>query len=150
MSAKVQTASILLIEDTADDERLALRALRMAPIAVHVEVLRDGEQAIEYLVGDANRHRPPDLVLLDLKLPKVNGLEVLRAVRESPHIALLPVVVLTSSDERRDVAECYRLHANAYVRKAVDYSEYMENMKKLLEFWLSVNITPTLEREPVS
>src|SRR5580698_4983146 len=128
---------VLIVEDTADDERLARRALDKLAIPVEVVVARDGAEALEILESDPH-FGLFRIVLLDLKLPKVSGLEVLQAIRKKESAAGLPVVILTSSDERRDVAACYESQCNAYVRKAVDYSEYMETMRKTLEFWLLV------------
>ena len=137
-----QPIRVLIVEDTADDERLARRALGKLAIRVEVVVARDGAEALELFENDPHLSQFR-LVLLDLKLPKVSGLEVLQAIRKIEIAANLPVVILTSSDERRDVAACYESQCNAYVRKAVDYSEYMETMRKTLEFWLLVNLCPS-------
>ena len=138
---------VLIVEDTADDERLARRALDKLGVPVEIIVARDGAEALEVLENHSD-HGLLSLVLLDLKLPKVSGLEVLRAIRKNEAAADLPVVVLTSSDERRDVVACYQSHCNAYVRKAVDYSEYMDTMRKTLEFWLLVNLGPPAAGAP--
>jgi two-component system, response regulator len=132
---------VLIVEDTADDERLAMRALDKLGIAVEVDIARDGAEAIVFLEQPVEQ-TAYRLVLLDLKLPKVSGIEVLETIRSSASTATLPVVVLTSSDERRDMAACYGGRCNAYVRKAVDYTEYMDAMRKTLEFWLIINLAP--------
>jgi two-component system response regulator len=129
---------VVLVEDNADDEQLTLRAMNQTDHGAFVHVARDGEEALRTLLGFAE-DQLPDLVLLDLKLPKVSGLEVLRQLRENHLTCELPVVVLTSSDEERDIAEAYRLGANSYVRKPVDYDEFMDSVRQLGAYWLGVN-----------
>jgi len=138
---------ILLVEDDPDDEALALRALRRNNIKNEVVVVRDGAEALDYLFAtgtyasrDANDL--PQVVLLDLKLPKVDGLEVLRRVRADPRTELLPVVVLTSSKEDRDVVESYARGANSYVRKPVEFNEFSEAVRQLGLYWLLLNERP--------
>lgn len=128
---------ILLVEDNADDEALTLRALQKNHISNEVVVARDGAEAIELLFGA--KPIVPQLVLLDLKLPKIDGLEVLRRVRADARTKLLPIVVLTSSKEERDVVESYSLGANSYVRKPVDFEQFVEAVKSLGLYWLVIN-----------
>src|ERR1700760_2388991 len=128
---------ILLVEDDPDHEALAIRALRKANVANEIKVARDGAEGI---VSGANR--VPQLVLLDLKLPKVEGLDVLRAIRASDKTALLPVVVLTSSDEERDIVSSYRLGVNSYIRKPVNFTDFAEATKQLGMYWLLLNQCP--------
>ena len=134
---------ILLVEDDPDHEALAMRALRKANVANEIHVARDGEEAIQYMEAAAAGTQPmPQLVLLDLKLPKVEGLEVLRAIRASDKTAILPVVVLTSSDEERDIVASYRLGVNSYIRKPVNFTDFAEATKQLGMYWLLLNQCP--------
>ena len=136
-------AMILLVEDDPDHEALAIRALKKSNVANEVRVARDGEEAVEYMKAvAAGTERRPQLVLLDLKLPKIEGLEVLRAIRASDKTALLPVVVLTSSDEERDIVASYRLGVNSYIRKPVNFSDFAEATKQLGLYWLLLNQCP--------
>jgi two-component system response regulator len=138
---------ILLVEDTRSDEVLALRALKKSNILNEVFVARDGEQAIDYLFG-AGAHAGrepsalPQVILLDLNLPKMSGLDVLRRIRAGETTRLLPVVVLTSSREEEDIINSYSLGANAYVRKPVDFGQFTEAVKTLGLFWLLLNEVP--------
>jgi len=134
---------ILLVEDDPDHEALAIRALRKANVANEIQVAHDGAEALEYLNGAANGTKTfPQLVLLDLKLPKVEGLEVLRNIRASEKTALLPVVVLTSSDEERDIVSSYRLGVNSYIRKPVNFTDFAEATRQLGMYWLLLNQCP--------
>ena len=134
---------ILLVEDDPDHEALAVRALRKANVANEIHVARDGAEAIEYMnEAAAGACRMPQLVLLDLKLPKVEGLDVLRSIRASDKTAILPVVVLTSSDEERDIVSSYRLGVNSYIRKPVNFTEFAEAAKQLGMYWLLLNQCP--------
>ncbi len=138
---------VLLVEDDANVEVLTLRALGKIHNANQVLVARDGLEALDYLFGtavDAQRDdRPlPRVVLLDLDLPKVDGFEVLRRIRSEARTKTLPVVVLTSSDDPKDIALCYELGANSYVRKPVDFKEWGDTMRQLARYWLNVNMTP--------
>lgn len=134
---------ILLVEDDPDHEALAIRALRKSNVANEIIVAHDGAEAIEYMEGiTSGRNRMPQLVLLDLKLPKVEGLDVLRSIRASDKTALLPVVVLTSSDEERDIVSSYRLGVNSYIRKPVNFSDFAEATKQLGMYWLLLNQCP--------
>ncbi len=132
---------LLVVEDNADDERLATRTFRQTGRAEDWRVARDGEQALEMLKGPV----PPTLVLLDLKLPRLSGVDVLTAIRDDPRLGATPVVILTSSDERTDLAACYALGCNAYVRKAVEFTEYTRDLKTTLDFWLTVNRLPPMD-----
>jgi two-component system response regulator len=131
---------ILLVEDNPDDEELTLRALRKSGIRHSVAVARDGPQALDFLFGAAPLS--PRGVLLDLKLPKLSGLEVLRKIRSEARTRLLPVVVLTSSVEERDLAESYGLGANSYVRKPVEFDAFVEVIRTLGNYWLKLNERP--------
>jgi DNA-binding response OmpR family regulator len=134
---------ILLVEDDPDHEALAIRALRKANVANDIHVARDGAEALEFVRGAADGSKPmPQLVLLDLKLPKVEGLEVLRNIRGSEKTQLLPVVVLTSSDEERDIVSSYRLGVNSYIRKPVNFSDFAEATRQLGMYWLLLNQCP--------
>lgn len=138
---------ILLVEDNADDEILTVRALKKHHVANEIVVARDGAAALEYLAGaharEARGEPPlPHLILLDLKLPKVDGLEVLARIRKDEATRLLPVVILTSSREDRDMVESYRLGANSYIRKPVDFDQFTEAVRQLGLYWLVLNETP--------
>ena len=131
---------ILLIEDNPDDEALTLRALKKNNISNEVIVAQDGAEAIEILYGTG--HELPAIVLLDLKLPKVDGMEVLRRVRTEPRTRLLPVVILTTSKEEQDLINGYQLGANSYVRKPVDFAQFTEAVRQLGLYWLVLNESP--------
>jgi len=143
---------ILLVEDNPDDEALTLRAFRKNNIANEVVVARDGAEALDRVFGaGAHAGKPldpePALVLLDLKLPKVDGLEVLRRLRADERTKLLPVVVLTSSKEEQDVVRSYRLGANSYIRKPVDFDQFVQAVKELGLYWLVLNEAPPASRK---
>ncbi len=131
---------ILLVEDDPDHELLTIRALKKSNIANEVQVARDGEEAINLLFGADPIQ--PQVILLDLKLPKVDGLEVLRRIRESDSTRMLPVVVLTSSDEERDVVRSYQLGVNSYIRKPVNFNDFAEATRQLGMYWLVLNQCP--------
>ena len=140
---------ILLVEDNPDDVALTLRALKSNNITNDVIIAEDGAKALDYLFGadgGTGPEDPPAVVLLDLKLPKVNGLEVLRRIRSDERTRLLPVVILTSSDEERDVIDGYSLGANSYVRKPVDFVEFTQAAKQLGLYWLLMNRAPPTPR----
>lgn len=142
---------ILLVEDNPDDEALTLRALKKNNILNEVVVARDGVEAIDYMHASgkyAGRDvsNLPQLVLLDLKLPKVDGLEVLRRIRADERTALQPVVILTTSIEDRDVISSYELGANSYIRKPVDFEQFMEAVRQLGLYWLVMNVPPPARR----
>ncbi len=138
---------ILLVEDNPDDELLAIRALKKNNIMNEVVVARDGTEALDYLFGtgaysDRDASVTPQVILLDLKLPKIDGLEVLRRLRNDERTKLLPVVVITSSKEDKDLNESYRLGANSYIRKPVDFIQFTEAIKQLGLYWLVLNEAP--------
>jgi CheY-like chemotaxis protein len=135
---------ILLVEDNPDDVELTLRVLKNHHIANEVELARDGAEALEILFGTPDRPagRMPSVVLLDLKLPKVDGLEVLRRIRADPATARLPVVVLTTSREERDIIASYQLGANSYVQKPVAFEDFTEAVRLLGLYWLLLNVPP--------
>ena len=130
---------IMLVEDNPDDIELTLRALRKNSIVNMIEVVRDGAKALEYLLGTDDERPLPTLVLLDLKLPKVDGHEVLRRIRADVRTRCLPVVILTSSREETDILEAYENGANSYIRKPVDFASFVEAVKKLGMYWLLLN-----------
>lgn len=127
---------ILLVEDNPDDEQLTLRALRRAKVANEIIIARNGEEALTMVF---NTSPLPAVVLLDLKLPKIDGLEVLRRIRANPKTLILPVVVLTSSSEERDIIESYQLGANSYVRKPVEFDRFTEAVGQLGLYWALIN-----------
>jgi two-component system, response regulator len=131
--------ALLLVEDNPDDEALTLRAFRKHNLGNEVMVARDGVEALEVLLGGGPL---PQVVLLDLKLPRLDGLEVLRRLRSDERTRHLPVVVLTSSQEERDLVESYRLGANSYVRKPVDFAEFVDAVGHLGLYWLVLNKLP--------
>jgi two-component system response regulator len=140
--AKVEV--ILLVEDNPDDERLTIRALKKQNIENEIIVAHDGVEAIDYLFGQGkyegrNLDKMPQVVLLDLKLPRLNGLDVLKRIRADERTHSIPVVVLTTSNEERDIVESYHLGANSYVRKPVDFAEFVEAVKTLGMYWLLLN-----------
>ena len=146
-----ESAPILLVEDNPDDEALTLRAFKKNNILNDIVVCRDGAEALEFLFCtgkfEGRVDDPlPQLVLLDLKLPKLDGTEVLRRIRANERTRLLPVVVLTSSKEDRDVIESYQLGANSYVRKPVDFTEFLQAVRALGLFWLVLNVPPPAPR----
>jgi two-component system, response regulator len=139
---------ILLVEDNPDDEELTLRALRKNNIGNNLVVARDGAEALEFLFctgayADRDPHDLPQVILLDLKLPKVDGLEVLNRIRSEERTHLLPVVILTSSREEQDLIKGYQLGANSYVRKPVDFNRFIEAVRQLGLYWLVLNELPT-------
>jgi two-component system response regulator len=139
----MKAGTILLVEDNPDDVELTLRAFRQHAVSNDVVVARDGAEAVDILVGTGDRPPlTPVLVLLDLKLPKVGGLEVLQALRDEPRTALVPVVVLTSSAQDDDVAAAYESGANSYIRKPVDFTEFGKVVHQLGMYWLLINQPP--------
>lgn len=137
---------IMLVEDNPSDEELTLRALRKCSILNPVTVARDGAEALDYLLARGKHAaEPPPLphvVFLDLKLPKINGLDVLRVLRSEVRTKLLPVVILSSSNEDRDLVASYELGANSYVRKPVDFGQFLDAARQLGQYWLVVNQSP--------
>ncbi|MBZ5695849.1 MAG: response regulator [Acidobacteriia bacterium] len=147
----MENGVILLVEDNPDDEALTLRALRKNNIKNEVVVARDGAEALDYLFGTgAHAGRDtgalPQVVLLDLKLPKIDGLNVLRQIRADKRAKLLPVVILTSSVEEQDRMQGYDLGANSYVRKPVDFNQFIEAVRQLGLYWLILNQPPPARR----
>ncbi len=143
----MKSKAILLVEDNPDDEALTLRALKTNNIHNDVVVARDGAQALDYLLGTGayagrNIRELPAVILLDLKLPKIDGLEVLRRVRADEHMKLLPVVILTSSKEEQDIISGYRFGCNSYVRKPVNFDEFVQAARQLGLYWLLLNERP--------
>lgn len=143
----VGTAVILLVEDNPDDEQLCLRAFRKSNLQNEVIVAHDGAEALDYLFGTgayAGRDPAdaPHVILLDLKLPKIDGLEVLRRIRANALTRLLPVVILTTSKEQEDMVRSYALGANSYVRKPVDFNQFVNAIQQLGLYWLVLNQTP--------
>lgn len=130
---------ILLVEDNPDDEALAIRALRKNEIKSKVEVARDGAEALERLFNEGLN---PSLILLDLKLPKLDGFEVLKRIRQNERTRLIPVVILTTSKQDRDLVDGYSLGANSYIRKPIDFKEFTEVVRQLGQYWLSTNQPP--------
>ena len=139
----MRNATILLVEDNPDDELLALRALRKCHIVNDVKVVRDGAEALDYLFGTATHagsaQNRPALILLDLKLPKLDGIEVLRRLRADERTALTPVVIFTSSREERDVVNGYRLGANSYICKPVNFEQFAQAAQQIGLYWLLLN-----------
>jgi two-component system response regulator len=136
----MKKGTILLVEDNPDDEKLTLRALKKNNIANPVKVARDGQEALDYLFDDSQAL--PAVVLLDLRLPKVNGLEVLKRMRADPLRKLVPVVVLTSSKEESDLVRAYSIGANSYIRKPVDFEQFSDAVRHLGMYWLVLNEAP--------
>ncbi len=138
---------ILLVEDNSDDEALTLRALKKSNILNKVVVARDGAEALDYLFAsgaysDRDSSTMPALIMLDLKLPKIDGLEVLKRLRADERTRILPVVVLTSSEQDQDVIESYNSGCNSYIRKPVDFTQFNEAVRQMGIYWLLLNITP--------
>lgn len=143
----MKNATILLVEDNADDEALTLRALQKSNIGNKVIVVRDGVEALDFLFcrnvyAERDPGDMPQLILLDLKLPKLDGLEVLRRLRSEGRTRLLPVVILTSSTEEQDLIEGYKSRVNSYIRKPVDFTQFVETVRELGLYWLGLNEAP--------
>ena len=138
---------ILLVEDNPDDVELTLHALRKEKLANNIHVARDGEEALEFLFCSGNHadrsfEQPPRLVLLDLKIPKVDGMEVLKRLKADPRTKAIPVVILTSSKEERDLINGYGLGANSYIQKPVDFEQFRDTIKNVGLYWLVINQPP--------
>jgi CheY-like chemotaxis protein len=140
---------ILLVEDNADDLEMTLRALRKANLANNIHVARDGAEALEFIFGDGNNQgtevgHKPKVILLDLKLPKVDGMEVLKRIKTDPRTRAIPVVVLTSSNEQKDLVESYNLGVNSYIVKPVNFERFVTAVADLGMYWLLLNQSPKL------
>lgn len=140
----MQEKLILVVEDNPDHLELTVLTLREHGVTAEIAVARDGAQALNYLFGqgvhaDRDTHRQPAFVLLDMKLPRLSGLDVLRSIRSNPMTTLIPVVMLTSSSEQSDMVACYQSGANGFVRKPVDFGEFTEKLNWLQAYWLNVN-----------
>jgi two-component system response regulator len=140
----MQDKMILIVEDNPDDEALTIRALKKKNIGNRVVVVRDGAEALDFLFctgayADRDPNDMPQVILLDLKLPKVDGLEVLKRIRANGHTSLLPVVILTSSKEEQNLIESYKYGANSYMRKPVDFNQFLEAVHHLGLYWLVLN-----------
>jgi two-component system response regulator len=149
--SQMKDCEILLVEDNPDDVELTLLAFEESRLCNDITVARDGQEALDYLFGTGvyegrEPTNPPSVILLDLKLPKIGGLEVLKKIREVDDTRCLPVIILTSSKEDEDIVSSYRLGANAYVRKPVDYNQFLEAAKTLGLFWLVLNEAPPPRR----
>ena len=136
----MEQLEILLVEDSAEDAEMTLRALRKNNLANRVHWMKDGQEALDYLEDAAAQ--APKLVMLDLKMPKVDGIEVLRQLKAQPETRAIPIVVMTSSNEERDVLEAYRLGVNSYVVKPVAFEAFLETVSKIGLYWLLTNRTP--------
>ena len=148
-------SKILIVEDNPDDEELTVRALHRSNLVNHIVVVHDGAEALDYLfaTGVYSERDAPDLphvVLLDIKLPKISGIEVLRRIRLDQRTKLLPVVILTSSDEENDIVDSYELRANSYVRKPVEFNQFAEAVQKLGLYWLVLNLPASPNRDTVT
>ena len=140
----MQEKLILVVDDNPDHLELTVLTLREHGVTAEIAVARDGAQALDYLFGqgihaDRDTHRQPAFVLLDMKLPRLSGLDVLRSIRNNPMTSLIPVVMLTSSSEESDMVACYQAGANGFVRKPVDFGEFTEKLNWLQAYWLDVN-----------
>lgn len=145
----MQENTLLLVEDNADDEALALRAFRNSEYVTRVVVVRDGAEALDYLFGTGqysgrDTNEQPRLILLDMKLPKLNGLDVLRRIRQDERTRFHPVVLMTSSRQESDIIAGYSLGANSYVQKPVNFDEFSAAMQDLCRYWMQINRTPNL------
>lgn len=143
-----ESLNILLVEDNPDDVELALHALKKNNIMNRIDVVRDGQEALNYLRGAGDyandEHTLPGVILLDLKLPKVDGIEVLKNIKQDERLKRIPVVVLTSSKEEKDVVDSYNLGVNSYIRKPVDFDQFVETVKHIGYYWLLINESPLM------
>jgi two-component system response regulator len=147
VSVAFEQLEILLVEDNAEDAEMTMRVLRKRNLANLLHWVKDGEEALEYLFcrgqyAGRDPARPPKLVLLDIKMPKVDGVEVLRQVKGSPALKTVPVVVMTSSNEERDVVESYRLGVNSYIVKPVAFEAFLDTVSKIGLYWVLTNRVP--------
>ncbi len=140
----MKNKSILVVEDNPDHLELTVLTLEEHGVTAEIQAARDGAQALDYLFGTGahagrDTQKQPSFILLDLKLPKLSGLDVLRAVRANPLTALVPVIMLTSSSEQSDILACYQSGANSFIRKPVDFGEFTAKLDRLQAYWLGVN-----------
>lgn len=140
---------ILLVEDSADDEALMMRALARAGLTPHAVVIRDGAEALDYIFARGrhagrSQHQWIMAAVIDLKMSRVQGLDILRQIRASELLKSLPVVILTSSDEERDLVETYHLGASSYVRKTIDFTQFANDIQRIFDYWLNINQVPLL------
>ena len=140
----ISNPDVLLVEDNQDDEVLALRALRRATGDLDIVIARDGVEALEFIFGNETDQEAlpvnmPKLILLDVKLPRLSGFDVLRKIRGNANTRHIPVVMLTSSSEQKDILEAYEIGANSYIRKPVDFAEFSETVKYICTYWLTMN-----------
>jgi two-component system, response regulator len=140
----MENKTILIVEDSQDDKDLIIRAFKKSELKARVDVVRDGAEALEYMNGTGKfegktSYDIPDLILLDLKLPKIDGKEVLQAIREDKSYCLVPVIILSSSGEHNDVNDCYKLGANSYIKKPIDFKRFLEIISVLITYWLTIN-----------
>ena len=146
MHAEVK--KILIVDDSPKDVELAITALREKNLANEVIVAEDGEEALDYLYrrGSFENYEKgnPAVILLDIKMPKMNGIELLKQIRTDPELQLIPVIMLTSSREEKDLVECYRLGANSYVVKPVDISQFIDSIKAVGQYWAVINVVPVV------
>lgn len=147
-----ETTDVLLVEDNPNDALLAIRSLKESKLANEIVHLKDGQEAIDYLLQQGSYTGKkvflPKVILLDLKLPKVNGLEVLKALRANPETKLVPIVILTSSQVESDLIESYKLGANSYIVKPVDFENFSKSIREVGLYWLILNKPPILKRTP--
>lgn len=146
----VEDIEILLVEDTEADAELAVHALRREKLANRITVVRDGEEALDFLLcrgayASRSFDNPPRLILLDLKLPKVDGMEVLRTIKNDARTRAIPVVILTASREERDLVNGYQLGVNGYIQKPVDFEQFRETVRQMGLYWLVINVAPPKE-----
>ena len=140
----ISNPDVLLVEDNQDDEVLALRAIRRATGDLDIVIARDGVEALEFIFGNETDQEAlpvnmPKLILLDVKLPRLSGFDVLRKIRANTNTRHIPVVMLTSSSEQKDILEAYEIGANSYIRKPVDFAEFSETVKYICTYWLTMN-----------
>lgn len=145
-TAMIKKGTIFLIEDNPDDEDFAIRAMKKNNISNDIVVAHDGAEALDYIFDyqeskEKNRLNNLQVILLDLNLPKISGIEVLKKIKSDERTKLFPIVVLTSSSEEKDIIECYKLGANSYIQKAIDFVEFSESIKQIILYWLGLNKT---------
>lgn len=139
MNTQIQPVDILLVEDNPDDAKLTIRALKKRNVSNNIFIVKDGEEALDFIFAKGNC---PKLILLDIKLPKVSGIEVLKQIKSNEKTKTIPVVMLTSSREEPDIKECYKLSVNSYIVKPVDFEKFSQIIEQLNLYWLVVNQPP--------